>query len=554
MKTLKTIALFTTLLGVSLVAVAQPAATPARPAPATDDDSHRPPPPPPAANAAPASPALADLQTNGEKGLRFNFRNVPLESVLNYLSDAAGFIIVMQTRVEGKVDAWSNQPLTKQEAVDLLDTILSEKGYTAVQHGRTLKILNKADAKKNDLPVKNGSDPDRIPNNDEMVTQIIPIRYANALQMTKDLLPLLPTDTANLTANESGNALVLTATQSDIHRMAEIVKALDTSIASISTIKVYPLKFADAKDLANAVKELFTPSTGQQNNNARNQFGFGRGGRGGFGGFGGFGGAGGFGGPGGGGGGGTDASAGTGVSEARNAASRVVAVADDRANALVVSAPDEYIASIDQLVKEIDITVADVTELRVFHLVNADPLELADQFATIFPDETKTGNDQNQNPFGFRFNPGGFRGGNNRGNNNNGQTAGDSERAKKKGRVMAVADQRTSSLIVSAGVEMMPQIAEMIAQLDASPARRQRVFVYSLENADPQETAQTMQSLFQRTATTSNNRNNLNTTSPLTTRSQTATTTTSGSGMNSSGSSGLGLGNSGGLGQGSFGR
>src|SRR5262245_24131527 len=58
-----------------------------------------------------------------EKGIRFNFRGVPLEMVLNYLSEAAGFIIVLETRVEGKVDAWSNQPLTKDEAVELLNTI-----------------------------------------------------------------------------------------------------------------------------------------------------------------------------------------------------------------------------------------------------------------------------------------------------------------------------------------------------------------------------------------------------------------------------------------------
>src|ERR1041385_596014 len=53
-----------------------------------------------------------------EKGLRLNFRGVPLEMVLNYLSDAAGFIIVLETKVEGKVDVWSNQPMSKDEAVN----------------------------------------------------------------------------------------------------------------------------------------------------------------------------------------------------------------------------------------------------------------------------------------------------------------------------------------------------------------------------------------------------------------------------------------------------
>ena len=176
------------------------------------------------------APIKAQSGAEGEKGLRMNFHNAPLEMVLNYLSDAAGFIIVLETKVEGKVDAWSNQPLSKAEAVDLLNSVLNKNGFAAIQNGRTLTIVGRDEAKKRDIPVKVGNVPDDIPKNDEMVTQIIPVRYANALQLTKDLTPLLPTF-ANLTANESGNALVLTDTQSDVRRMAEIVKALDTSIA-----------------------------------------------------------------------------------------------------------------------------------------------------------------------------------------------------------------------------------------------------------------------------------------------------------------------------------
>src|SRR5204862_1496042 len=101
------------------------------------------------------------------------------------------------------------------------------------------------------------------------------------------------------------------------------------------------------------------------------------------------------GGPGGGGGG--DQADGSGNSEARTAASRVVAVADERSNSLVVSAPEEFIPTIEHLVAELDVNAADITELRVFHLRNADPMEMADMFAQLFPDETKASNTGNQN-------------------------------------------------------------------------------------------------------------------------------------------------------------
>ena len=199
------------------------------------------------------------VSTNGlgTNGLRLNFHGVPVEMVLNYLSDAAGFIIVLETDVRGKVVVWSNQPLTKDEAVSLLNAVLNKNGYAAIRNDRTLTIVSRDAAKTRDIPVKREANPDSIPKNEEMVTQIIPIRYINAAQLTKDLQPLMPL-TANMTANDAGNALVITDTQSSIHRMAEIVRALDTSISNASSIRVYPLKYADAKTVSSVIKDLFS--------------------------------------------------------------------------------------------------------------------------------------------------------------------------------------------------------------------------------------------------------------------------------------------------------
>ncbi len=482
-------------------AAAAPESSPAgvKPAPSGETVSAAQPPAgmPPGAVAAP-KPTGVEPAPTGEKNLRLNFRGVPLEMVLDYLSKAAGFIIVLETEVKGKVDVWSQQPLSTDEAVNLLNSILNKNGYAAIRNGRTLTIVSRDEAKKRDIPVRSGADPLAIPKNDEMVTQVVPVRYANAVQMTKDLQPLLPTY-ANLSANESGNALVITDTQADIRRMVEIVKALDTSISSISAIRVFPLRYADAKELANVVKELFpapSSNTGRNNNDPRAQF-FSRFAGGGPGG----------GGPGGGG------QSGSGQSEARQAASRVTAVADERTNSLVVSAPDEVIPILEQLVKEIDTNAENITELRVFHLLYSDPVEMADMLSSLFPDDSRTDSSRSDVQF-RRGGPGeGFFG--RQGGLGNTQQA--SERAKMKGRVVAVADQRTSSVIVSAASDLMPQIAEMIAQLDANPAKKQKVFVYSLENADVDNVEEVLREMFEgqnsrntRSTSRQNNNNALN--------------------------------------------
>src|SRR5208283_5919518 len=112
--------------------------------------------------------------------LRLNFRNAPLDLVLKYLSDAAGFIIIMDTQVHGNVSVISSHPMTRDEAVDLLNSVLNKNGYAAIRDGRTLTIVEKNDAKTRNIPVKTSNDPKSIPNNAEIVTQIIPIRFVEA--------------------------------------------------------------------------------------------------------------------------------------------------------------------------------------------------------------------------------------------------------------------------------------------------------------------------------------------------------------------------------------
>jgi type II secretory pathway component GspD/PulD (secretin) len=481
----------------------EPAASPQAPAdqPAATDDTTNAPaataPAPggePAATASPPAEAKPDETApepaeavrpvvDGERGLRLNFRGAPLEMVLNYLSEAAGFIIVPETDVKGKVDVWSNQPLTKEEAVEVLNGVLNKNGYAIVRSGRTLRVVSKDEAKKLDIPVKTGNEPANIPKNDEMVTQIVPVRFVSAVQLSRDLQPLMPPQ-ATVVANEGGNAIVITDTQINIRRMTEIIKALDTTISSVSSVRVFSLSFADAKSVATMLKDLFqTDTSAQRGNNAgvnpmQQLF---RGMRGG----------GNFPGAGGGGGGGGGAGGGTG-NGGRVSTPKVVAVADERSNSVIVSAPDDQMPVIKELIEKIDGSVEDITELRVFRLRYADPQETADLLTSLFPDTTSTQNNRTQVRFGGPGGGGPFGGFGGGANNANAQ----SSRAQKQSRVTAVPDLRTGSVVVSAARDLLEQIAKMIEQLDSDPAKKQKVFVYSVENTDPQEVQDILQGLF----------------------------------------------------------
>jgi general secretion pathway protein D len=350
--------------------------------------------------------------TNNPNELRMNFRNAPLEMVLHYLSDAAGFIIVMDTRVNGNVSVISSQPMTKDEAVDLLNSVLNKNGYAAIRDGRTLTIVDKNDAKTRDIPVKSGNNPDLIPKNAEIVTQIIPIRFVEARQLVSDLTSFVSPQ-ATVVANEAGNSIVITDTQANIRHLTEIIKAIDSS--------------AEAE-----------------------------------------------------------------------------------------------------------------TEIRVFRLKFASPTDVASELASVFPSSSSGGT---QTP--TRFSGGGFfsrmMGGG--GGGGNSASSSSNDRVKKATQVTAVPDARIQAVIVTAPKDLMEQIAGMMSSLDVPSDRDQNVAVFRLNNADPQQAVQVLQSMFQSTTTSRSGTSSSSQNSALMQRKQNNNTTT---GSANSGSTGYGAGTTGG--------
>jgi len=308
------------------------------------------------------------LGTNVDE-LRLNFRNAPLEMVLNYLSDAAGFIIVLDTRVNGNVSVISSHPMTRNEAVDLLNSVLNKNGYAAIRNGRTLTIVDKNDAKTRDIPVKSGNNPDQIPNNAEIVTQIIPIRFVEARQLVSDLTSFVSPQ-ATVVANEAGNSIVITDTQQNIHHLAEIIKAVDDSAEAETEIRVFHLKHASPADVASELASIF-PSSGSSGSGTQSPINF-RGGGGGPGGFfqrmmG-----------------GGSSSSSSGSNDRIKKATQVTAVADSRIQAVIVTAPKDLMEQISSMMTDLDVPSTRDQKVFVFHMNNGDPQQAAQVLQTMF--------------------------------------------------------------------------------------------------------------------------------------------------------------------------
>ena len=412
--------------------------------------------------------------------ITLNFRDASLRAVLEYLSQAAGMIIIesADTPITGKVTVMSRTPVNVDQAIDLLDSVLKEKGFAAIRQDRTLKIVTVDQARKEGgVPIQVGNDPSAMRATDRIITQIIPIQFVDATKLKLDIASLIPT-TADVTSNAGSNTLIVTGTEAMIRRITEIVQAIDKHMAGVSQVKVFTLKYAGAANAAKLINDLFK---GQQGNQQQLAFGpgGGRGGRGG-------GGPGGGGpvimvGPGG---------PGAGTSGASAPGVPVVASADDRTNTLVVSAAPETLKVIEGILKEIDSDPqAGFSKVQVFMLKYATASSTAKLITDIFRPQVQAGPQQGQGGRGGQGGQPVFM--------MNNQSSAPATGGAPAVPVVASADDRTNTLVVSAGADTLKIIEEIVKQVDSDPtAGISKVEVFALKHAGATATATLINNVF----------------------------------------------------------
>ena len=336
----------------------------------------------------PSSADSAELQAGAESNygpneLRLNFRGAPIAMVLEYLSDAAGFTIDAEVQPRGTIDLWSETPVTREEAFHLLNAALLKNGNAAIRKGQVLTIINRDEAKTHALPVKVGGDPQAIPDDQELVTQILPVRFVEAAQLLKDIQPLVSSH-AILTANESANTIVMTDTQGSIRRIAEVIQAIDGGSEAVTAVRLFTLKNADPLELADLLTQLFPQ---EQSTSGAQPTGMGSLPFAGPGGMGGPGSPPGMGFPG-----GSSASpVGSATSSARlKKGQQMLAVGDARTSSIAVSAPAELMTKIADVIRQLDTDPAHKQTVKVFSIKNASVQEVAKVLQDLFQKDGTT--------------------------------------------------------------------------------------------------------------------------------------------------------------------
>ena len=210
---------------------------------------------------------LADNPDMADELISVNFDQVDIRTVLKTIGDIIGINFVVDAGVSGNVTVMSPTKIRLGELYNVLESILEVNGYAAVPAGDFVKIIPKANAARHSLQVRIGSNPSEIPMGDSVVTQIVPLTYADAAEVSQIIQPLLAKD-AQMSTYPRTNSIVITDTSSNIHHAAQIIKQLD--VAGLEKqVNVFSLEYASAQVLSEQITGIMQKSksaSGQMGN------------------------------------------------------------------------------------------------------------------------------------------------------------------------------------------------------------------------------------------------------------------------------------------------
>ena len=262
-----------------------------------------------------------------------NFDNVDIRTVLKTIGEITGINFIPHESVAGTVTVMSPTPIRLGDIYAFLQSILDVHGYATIEMDSAVKVVPKAEAARNHLQVRIGADPAYIPRTDVIVTQIIPLKYADAVEMSQIIEPVLSAGSQMATYPRT-NSLMITDTSANIHHIAQVLRQLDVE-GSKEKVVLFPLRFASAQVLSEQVMRIL-----EKNGSAVPQGGRARG-----------------------------------PAVAEN---RTRILPDTRTNSLIVIASEQDVDTVTRLVEELDIQrPVGMNNVHVTYLKNADANDVA---------------------------------------------------------------------------------------------------------------------------------------------------------------------------------
>ncbi|MEJ2660089.1 MAG: type II secretion system secretin GspD [Desulfobacteraceae bacterium] len=200
------------------------------------------------------NPTAALPAATGEQLVSIDVNNVDIVVFIKFISDLTKKNFVIDEKVRGKVTIISPGKITVSEAYQVFLSVLEVHDYTIVPAGEIIKIVPSPDARGKSIRTRLKEE--SIGPGDDVVTQIVPLRYADPNEIKQLFTPLISRSSVIL-AYQPTNTLIITDVQSNIKRLLRILRAIDITGVG-QQISIIPVEYADASKLVNLLGSIFT--------------------------------------------------------------------------------------------------------------------------------------------------------------------------------------------------------------------------------------------------------------------------------------------------------
>jgi general secretion pathway protein D len=203
------------------------------------------------AEEAPA-PAAEQPKAEARGKITMDFHDADITMLIKFISELIGKNIVIDKAVKGNITVMSPTAVTVDEAYKIFESVLDVQGFAAVRAGDIIKVVPAVQAHSMDVETRfaPGGDHD-----DRMVTQVIPLQYANPEEMKKVFSPLV-SKSSIIVSYTPTNTLIVTDVLSNINRLLDIVKIIDAPGLD-KDLEVIALRHASSEHLVKVLGPLF---------------------------------------------------------------------------------------------------------------------------------------------------------------------------------------------------------------------------------------------------------------------------------------------------------
>lgn len=152
-----------------------------------------------------------------------NGKDMPLVEFITQVAEITGKTVVVDPRVKNQeITVLSDVPLDGDGVYALFLTVLKVHGLGAVEADGVVSVVQQAATKHSSGPV---TDDGELPA-DQLVTRVVPITYVPSAEVVKAMRPLIP-QTGLITAIENPNVLIIADQAGNMRRVLSLVAELD---------------------------------------------------------------------------------------------------------------------------------------------------------------------------------------------------------------------------------------------------------------------------------------------------------------------------------------